>query len=57
MVSRDRPASVAVLTARVEAALDVPSLVAPPGETAVSSDEETAAVFGPLLCPARPSSQ
>jgi len=56
MVSRDRPASVAVLTARVEAALDVPSLVAPQGETAVSSDEETAAVFGPWLCPARPSS-
>ena len=57
MVSRDRPSSVAVLTARVEVALDVPSMVAPQGETAVSSDEETAAVFGPLLCPARPSSQ
>jgi len=56
MVSRDRPAPVTALTARVAAALDVPSLVAPQG-TAVWSDEETAAVFGPLLCLARPSSQ
>jgi len=52
-----RPARAAALPARAEAAQGEPLRGATEQETAVSWGEETAAVFAPLLCPARPRRQ